>query len=153
LISPSRNPKDFWTGLIYIVFGASAMLIARDYSMGTAIKMGPAYFPTILGGLLALIGVISVIRSFIIPGTPVGTSAFKGLILVTVSVLLFGFIVREAGLAVALPLLTVISAVASAKFRWRPTLIMAAGLTVFCVLVFLKGLGIPLPVIGPWFGG
>jgi putative tricarboxylic transport membrane protein len=68
-------------------------------------------------------------------------------------VLLFGFIVRGAGLAVALPLLVVISALASARFRWRPTLIMAAGLTVFCVLVFLKGLGIPMPTIGHWFGG
>ncbi|TMA08048.1 MAG: tripartite tricarboxylate transporter TctB family protein, partial [Deltaproteobacteria bacterium] len=137
MISPSENPKDFWTGLIYIFFGASSMLIARDYGMGTAIKMGPAYFPTILGGLLALIGAISVIRSFIVPGTPVGAFAFKGLILVCVSILLFGLIVRGAGLAVALPLLIIMSAVASVKFRWRPTLIMAAGLTIFCVLVFL----------------
>ena len=51
-----RNPKDFWIGLIYIFFGSSAILIARDYSMGTAIKMGPAYFPTILGGLLLTVG-------------------------------------------------------------------------------------------------
>lgn len=153
MISPSRNPKDFWTGLIYIVVGASAMLIARDYSMGTAIKMGPAYFPTILGGLLIGIGALSVSRSFVVSGTPVGAFAFKGLTLIIFSILLFGLTVRGAGLAVTLPLLVIMSAVASAKFRWRPTLIMTAGLTVFCVLVFLKGLGIPLPVIGPWFGG
>ena len=66
----TRNPKDFWTGLIYIFFGSSAILIARDYGMGTAIKMGPAYFPTILGGLLVVIGAISVIRSFIAAGGP-----------------------------------------------------------------------------------
>ena len=148
-----RNPKDFWTGLIYIFFGSSAILIAREYGMGTAVKMGPAYFPTILGGLLLIIGAASVIRSFIVSGVPVSAFAFKGLALVSVSVLVFGFIVRGAGLAVALPLLIVISALASAKFRWRPTLIMAAGLTVFCVLVFLKGLGIPLPILGSWFGG
>jgi putative tricarboxylic transport membrane protein len=153
VISPERNPKDFWTGLIYIFFGSSAILIAREYGMGTALKMGPAYFPTILGGVLVGIGVIAVIRSFIVPGAPVGAFAFKGLALVIFSMLLFGFIVRGAGLAVALPLLVVISALASARFRWRPTLIMAAGLTVFCVLVFLKGLGIPMPTIGHWFGG
>jgi hypothetical protein len=153
VISPARNPKDFWTGLIYIFFGSSAILIARDYGMGTAIKMGPAYFPSILGGLLLVIGAIAVIRSFIVPGAPISAFAFKGLALVSVSVLVFGFVVRGAGLAVALPLLVIISAYASARFRWRPTLIMAAGLTIFCVLVFLKGLGIPLPVIGPWFGG
>ena len=153
MISPSQNPKDFWSGLIYIFFGSSAILIARDYDMGTAIKMGPAYFPTILGGLLLVIGAIAVIRSFIVPGAPISAFAFKGLTLVIVSVVAFGLIVRGAGLAVALPLLVVISALASAKFRWRPTLIMAAGLTVFCVLVFLKGLGIPLPILGLWFGG
>lgn len=153
VISPSRNPKDFWTGIIYISFGLASVLIARDYGMGTALKMGPAYFPTILGGLLVGIGVIAAIRSFIVPGAPVGAFAFKGLALVCFPVLAFGYIVRGAGLAVALPLLIVISALASAKFRWRPTLVMAVGLTVFCVVVFLKGLGIPLPVIGPWFGG
>lgn len=147
-----RNPKDFWTGLIYIFFGSSAILIAREYGMGTAVKMGPAYFPVILGGVLIGIGIISVTRSFIVPGAPIGAFAFKALALVVFSVLLFGFIVRGAGLAVALPLLVIISAYASAKFRWRQTVIMAAGLTVFCVLVFLKGLGIPLPVVGPWFG-
>jgi len=148
-----RNAKDFWTGLIYIFFGSSAILIGREYGMGTAMKMGPAYFPTILGGLLVGIGVISVIRSFIIPGTPIAAFAFKGLSLVSVSALVFGFLVRRAGLAIALPLLVIISAYASTRFRWRPTLLIAAGLTVFCALVFLKGLGIPLPIIGPWFGG
>ena len=93
------------------------------------------------------------IRSFIVRGTPIGVFAFKGLTLVSVSVLVFGFIVRGAGLAVALPLLVIISAYASTRFRWRPTLLMAVGLTIFCSLVFLKGLGIPLPIIGPWFGG
>lgn len=138
--------------MLYIFFGLSAILIARDYGMGTAIKMGPAYFPTILGGLLVLIGTISILRSFIVPGERVTGFAFKGLLLVTGSVLLFGLIVRGAGLAISLPLLAIISALASVNFRWVPTLIMAVGLTVFCVLVFLEGLGIPLPVIGPWFG-
>lgn len=152
MIALIRSSKDFWTGLIYIFFGASAIFIARDYGMGTGVKMGPAYFPTILGGVLSAIGAIAVIRSFIVPGTLISAFAFKGLILVTVSALVFGFVVRGAGLAVALLLLIIISALASTRFRWRPTLLMAVGLTIFCVLVFLKGLGIPLPVIGPWFG-
>jgi len=148
-----RSSKDFCTGLIYIFFGISAILVARDYGMGTGGKMGPAYFPTILGGVLSAIGAIAVIRSFIVSGTPIGAFTFKGFALVSVSVLMFGFIVRGAGLAVALPLLVIISASASTRFRWRPTLLIAAGLTIFCILVFLKGLGIPLPAIGPWFGG
>jgi putative tricarboxylic transport membrane protein len=148
-----RNPKDFWTGLLYIFFGASAVIIARDYSMGTAFRMGPAYFPSILGAVLAVIGAISVIRSFVAPGTPIGGFTFKGLALVLISVVIFGLLVRDAGLVVALPLLVMISACASAHFRWRTAIIMAAGLTLFCAVVFVKGLGIPLPIIGPWLAG
>lgn len=149
----TRNPKDFWTGLLYIFFGASAVIIARDYGMGTAFRMGPAYFPSILGAVLAVIGAISMIRSFITHGTPISAFSLKGLALVTLSVVAFGFLVRGAGLVVALPLLVITSAYASTRFRWRITLMMAAGLTIFCALVFVKGLGIPLPIIGPWLGG
>ncbi|HEX7229667.1 MAG TPA: tripartite tricarboxylate transporter TctB family protein [Candidatus Binatia bacterium] len=148
-----RSPKDFWAGLIYILFGSVAIFVGRDYPIGTAFRMGPAFFPTILGGLLCVIGALSVIRSFINVGDAIGRFAIKGLILVTGSIFVFGFLVRELGVAVALPILVIISAYASTKFRWGATLVMAVGLTVFCVLVFLKGLGIPLPVLGPWLGG
>jgi uncharacterized membrane protein len=148
----SRNPKDLWTGIIYIAFGTSAIFIARDYGMGSALKMGPAYFPVVLSVLLIVIGLISVVRSFITPGTPVGRYAFKGLLLVTASTVLFGLLVRGAGLAIALPLLVIVSSFASKKFSWKYSLVSAAGLTVFCILIFLKGLGVPLPILGSWFG-
>ncbi len=145
--------KDLLAGLIYIFFGVSAILIAREYNMGTAFKMGPAYFPTVLSTLLIAVGSISVIRAFILPGTPIGAISIKGLLLVTASIVVFGLLVRGAGVVIAMPLLLFISAAASTKFRWQTTLMIAAGLTLFCVVVFLKGLGIPLPVIGPWFVG
>jgi putative tricarboxylic transport membrane protein len=148
-----QSAKDFWSGLIYVFFGLSAVVIARDYDMGTTLKMGAAYFPTLLGWLLTLIGAISVIRSFIVPALPVGAFAVKGLAIVVGATMIFGLIVRGAGLAIALPIFVVLSASASSRFRWKPTLLLAAGLTVFCVLVFVKGLGVPLPVVGPWFGG
>lgn len=145
--------KDFWTGLIYIFFGSSAIIIASGYGLGTAIKMGPAYLPSILGGLLILIGIISLIRSILKKQTPITGFTIKGLILVVVSTVLFGLLARGAGLVVALPVLVLVSASASRDFRWIPSLIMAVGLTLFCAVVFLKGLGIPLPILGPWFGG
>ena len=148
-----RNTKDFWTGLIYIFFGSSAVLLARDYGMGTALRMGAGYFPTVLGALLTLIGIISLVRSFIKPGSPIGSLAFKGLLLVVGSTLVFGLIIRGAGLAIALPVLVIMSAYASVHFRWGLSLALAAGLTLFCVLVFLKGLGVPLPILGSWFAG
>ena len=95
--------------------------------------MGPAYFPTVLGGLLVVIGAISVIRSFIVAGAPIGRFAFKGLASGKCVGSCIRFFVRGAGLAVAIPILVIISAYASKRFRWGPTLIMAAGLTMFCL--------------------
>ena len=146
-----RSGKDFWTGLIYIFFGSSALIIARDYPMGTAIKMGPSYFPTVLSGLIIIIGIISLVRSFLKTGTPIGRFTFKGLALIIASTVLFGLLVRGTGLVIALPLLVIVSAYASKDFRWASSLLMAAGLTLFCIAVFLKGLGIPLPILGSWF--
>ena len=146
-----QSTKDFWSGLIYIFFGLSAIVIAREYGMGTALKMGAAYFPTLLGGLLIIIGGISVIRGFVIRGAPVGAFAFKGLLMVVGATLLFGLTVRGSGWRLSF-LSRSSSSAASSRFGWKPTMLIAAGLTLFCVLVFVKGLGIPLPVIGPWFG-
>jgi putative tricarboxylic transport membrane protein len=147
-----RNIKDFWAGIIYVAFGSAVIFIAREYGMGTGTKMGPAYFPTVLSCLLILIGIISLIRSFVLPGTPISALTLKGLTLVVVSIFLFGFIIRGAGLIIALPLLVIASSYASRQFRLRSALALAAGLTLFCILIFLKGLGVPLPIVGSWFG-
>ena len=150
---PLGNPKDFWTGIIYIGFGSGALILARDYGLGTARKMGPAFFPAILSIILIVIGIISLVRSLVRSGTPVGRFTFKGLLLVTGATLLFGLIVRGAGLIVAMPALVITSGYASRRFRWRSAVALAIVLTTFCILIFLKGLGIPLPVLGPWLGG
>jgi hypothetical protein len=149
---PLRNPKDFWTGIIYVLFGAAAFFIGRGYPMGTALKMGPGYFPTILSVLLVLIGIVSLVRSQLRPGTPIGGFALRGLLVVVASTVLFGLLLRRAGLVIALPVLVLASAYASTEFRWKQSVLLAAGLTVFCGLIFLKGLGVPIPLIGPWFG-
>jgi putative tricarboxylic transport membrane protein len=147
-----KNPKDFWAGAIYLGMGVATVVIARDYPMGTAIKMGPAYFPTILGALLSLFGLAALLRSFRINGAAVGPFAWKGLLFITAAVLLFGVLARGAGLIPALVVLVVVSAYASAQFHWGAALALAAGLTAFCSLVFVKVLGIPLPLLGPWLG-
>jgi hypothetical protein len=83
-------------------------------------------------------------RSFIAAGASTGRFAIQGVVLVSAAIFLFAFLVRGLEVAPALSILVIMSAYASTKFRWGPTLIMAVGLTVFCVLVFLEGLGIPL---------
>jgi len=136
-----------------VAVGASTLVITRDYGLGTAFRMGPGYFPTVLGWLLVVIGLASLTRAVVRAGDPLAPMRIKGLFAVTAATLAFGLLVRSAGLVVALPLLVLGSAAASARFRWGPALALAIGLTVFCAAVFLKGLGVPLPLLGRWFGG
>lgn len=145
-----RNPKDVFAGLIYIAFGLAAILLARGYEMGSATRMGPAYFPTVLGALLVLIGAISFLRGVIVPGAPLTRFAWRPLAIIVGASVLFGFLLRPAGLVPALLVLVVIGAMASRRFRLVPTLLFAAGLAAFSALVFVKGLGVPAPLFGAW---
>lgn len=146
------NPKDFWTGIVFVAFGAAGVLLAREYPFGTAFKMGPGYFPTVLGLLLAGVGLLIVLRGLFRSGTAVSAFAYRELILVLLGTVLFGLLLRGAGLIVAVLLLVGISAPASRQFRWGPTVALGVGMATFCVLVFAKALGMPIPVLGPWFG-
>jgi hypothetical protein len=149
-----KSPKDFWTGVIYMGFGAFAFWIARDYSFGTASRMGPGYFPSVLSGLLMLFGALALLRGIRKEGPPLGVFAWKAAAIVLIATAAFGFLLARAGLVIALIVLILGSASASAKFRfeWKAAL-AAIGLITFCVLVFLKGLGLPIPLLGSWFGG
>ena len=149
-----KSPKDFWTGLLYFGFGAVAFWIARDYAFGTASRMGAGYFPTVLSGLLMFFGVLALLRGITKRGAPFGTFALKPALIITASTVAFGLLLTRAGLIISLIVLILGSASASSKFRfeWRATL-LALGLIAFCVLVFIKGLGLPMPLLGSWFGG
>jgi len=72
-----RSPKDFSAALIYLAVGLIAIFMGRELPMGTGMKMGPAYFPTVLGGLLSFIGVIALVRSFLRPGEPIAAFAWR----------------------------------------------------------------------------
>lgn len=147
-----RSPKDFWSGLLFLAISLATVLIAQDYPMGSAGRMGPGYFPSMLGWLLAIIGVVTLFNSFRIAGEALERFAVKDMVLILGSVVLFGFLVRGAGLIVAIPVLIMISAFGSAKFSWKASVALAIGATISCILLFVKALGLPLPIIGPWLG-
>ncbi len=148
-----RNQKDFYSGLLFILFGVAFMWIAQDYNFGTARRMGPAFFPVILSGILIAIGIAIAVRGVAVPDEPMRGFTLKGLVLVIVGTLLFGFLVRNAGVPVATAALVATSAYASQRFNWKPTLVLSIGMAVFCVVVFIYALGLPMPVRGPWLGG
>jgi hypothetical protein len=128
--------------------------IGRNYPQGSSERMGPGYFPTVLGWMLVLFGAVSVGRSFIRPGEPIGRIAWRPLALILSAVVLFALLLYGAGVVVALAALIAVGAMASRLSRLDVTSVAAfAGLIACCVIVFVKGLGVPMPVIGTWFGG
>ena len=148
-----RNMADFLTGLLFAALGLGFVVIARDYHLGTAQQMGPGYFPTVLGILLAVIGVVLTIKGMLVGSGRLEPFAWRLLAIVLASVVLFGLTVRGAGLVPAVILLTAVSLTASDRFRLATAAILAAVLAGFCWLVFTVGLGQPLPAFGPWLLG
>jgi uncharacterized membrane protein YhaH (DUF805 family) len=143
--------KDFWTGIIYIVIGLGALLMARRYTFGSTAHMGPGYFPTAVALLLLAIGAVIVARCFFADGASTGRIVLKPVALVLGSTIAFGFLINRTGLIVAAVVLVLGCAAASDRFRleWRPLLGMAA-LIAFCAGVFVVAMRIPMPLIGPW---
>lgn len=149
-----RAEKDFWAGLLYLVLAAAFLWFGRDYKMGAAARMGPGYFPLTLGWLLGLFGVVSIARSFTHDAPGVGGIAWKKLSIITAAILAFALLLPSFGLIFALPALVGIAATASEQSEYNlKSLAIMMGLTAFCIIVFVKGLGVPMPIFGSMFDG
>jgi hypothetical protein len=144
-----KNAKDFWSGVMFAAFGALFAGFARQYDMGTAARMGPSYFPTVLGILLILLGVYIAFKGFTVPDEQgqVDRFHFKPLVLVLGAVIAFALLLRPAGLVVALVALIFIASFGSGEFRLKEILPLAVGLVVLVLLVFIWGLGLTIPVL------
>lgn len=144
-----KHPKDFWSGVMFLALGLAFVGFAQDYQMGSAQRMGPAYFPTVLGGLLAVLGLIIAIKGLARaePDGAIERFYFGPLAIVLASVALFGFLLRPAGLVVALLVLIGLSAYASHEFRAREMVPLALFLVALVLAVFIWGLGL---VIALW---
>ena len=147
-----KSPKDFWAGLMFLGFGLFFTIGAAHYRLGSAARMGPGYFPAVLGGLLAVIGGIVFFRSLVAKGPKVAAIPLRLLFLITLSLLGFGYLVQPIGLVLALVILIVLSAWAGHEFRLREVLLLSLVLIVLSVVVFAKGLGLPFP-LWPQFPG
>jgi putative tricarboxylic transport membrane protein len=139
--------KDFWGGLMLIAIGALAVVLARDYPLGTALRMGPGYFPTALGWLLVLFGLYLAAHGLRKGEVIEGSWSLRALIIVPLSLVLFGVLMDRAGFIPALVVLIFGSAAASTEFRFIEVALLTAVLTVFSVAVFIWGLGLPYPLI------
>ncbi len=151
-----KSQKDFWSGLMFIVVGIAFAWGATAYTLGQSAKPGPGYFPLGLGLLLAILGAMVLFKAMTIEsegGDPVGAFAWKPLIAILSSVLVFGFALPRLGLAVALPLLVVITSLAGDEFHWRDALLSSVALTLGSWAIFILGLKLVIPVWPTFIAG
>ncbi len=142
-----RNNREFWAGLMLIGIGAAAMWVARAYSFGTARRMGPGYFPTVLGAILILFGIYVMVKGLRSNEEIQAKWSPLALILLTSSVVLFGVLMKYAGFVPALMVLIFGSAAGGRGFKLVEVLLLTVILTVLSVGIFIWGLGLPYPLI------
>jgi hypothetical protein len=133
------NARDFWSGVLFAAFGLAFVVFSRQYEMGTAARMGPAFFPMVLGGLLLFLGIGIAIKALTARTNDgdITPFHFRPLLLVLGAVVAFGLLLQPAGLLVAIAALVIISSLGCDEARLRDTLLLAIGLGVLVVLVFI----------------
>jgi hypothetical protein len=145
-----QNNKDFWAGLMFFGIGAFAMFVAQDYRYGGALRMGPGYFPTLLGGVLVIFGIVIMIKGLRsnekIKGR-LSVNGWRALIVLPLAIFLFALLVENAGLVPALLVLLFVTAAAGSEFKFVEVLLLSVGLTGASVALFIWGLGLPYPLI------
>jgi uncharacterized membrane protein len=138
--------KDFWAGAFLVAIGAAAMVVARNYTFGTSLRMGPGYFPNILGGLLILFGLYFLVVSRRRSEKIEGAWSLRALIVLPLSLALFGVLIDRAGFVPAMLVLIFCAATASTEFKLVEVLLFSAFLTALAAAVFVWGLGLPYPL-------
>jgi hypothetical protein len=149
-----KNRRDFYAGIMFLLFGIGFLGLSLQYQMGTAAKMGPAYFPAVLGGMLAVLGAIIFFGSM---GKKAQTLAVEKFDLglsgyIVISIILFGVALNYLGFIAALIVLILVSSKASHEFKLRDTLISMVVLAIASYFIFIWGLQLQMPVWPKFLG-
>lgn len=147
-----RNNRDFFAGLMYIGIGIAGAWMARDYPFGSALRMGPGYFPTVLSGIMILFGIAIMMMGVKNNEKFKGSNwSIRALIVLPLATAVFGYMMEETGFIPALVVLIPLSAAAGREFNWKEIIPLTILLTLISMGIFIWGLGLPYPMIkGLW---
>ena len=146
-----RSLKDILAGLVFVAFGLVFAVVATSYEIGSPLRMGPGYFPFVLGCLLVLLGGVIAVKGFLAgDGEAIGVIPWRAVGLIMAAVLFFGLTVRGLGLVPSVFVTALVSGYASRRTSLAMGLLVTVGLTVLCILVFVVALRLRLPLLGPW---
>jgi hypothetical protein len=139
-----RSPSDFWCGLLFVAVGIAFMVLAREYRFGTPARMGPGFFPTMLGGILATLGLSLAIPALVRDGPSLSGLALRPTLAILVAIVVFALLLTPMGFVIAAAALILIAALADPDLRLLETVGLTLFLFAFSVVVFVLALGLPL---------
>lgn len=142
--------REVACGAVFLVIAALFALGTTELPLGSAIRMGPGYFPLMLAIILGGLGAIILVKGLGRAPSPIGRIPWRGLVFILAAPIVFGLTVRGLGLAPSIALVAAIATLASARATPLLIVALAVGLTVFCLIVFHYGLGLPYALLGPW---
>jgi hypothetical protein len=150
-----KSQRDFFAGLMFILVGIGFAFGATNYSMGNSARPGPGYFPLLLSVILAILGCVVLFKSLTIEtegGDPIGAIAWRPLLIIVASIVVYGVLQPRLGLFISVPILIVMVSFAGDEFSWVGVLASAVVLTVFSWAVFVYGLNLTIPLWPTIFG-
>jgi len=152
-----KSQKDFFSGLVFVVVGIAYAIGATNYKIGDGARMGPGYFPLLLGVLLAILGAVVIFKAMVVEtvdGDKVGSFAWKPLFFIIAANLSFGVLLGglpsikfpSFGLIVAIYALVPIAAYAGDEFKAKEVFILATILAALSYIAFIWLLKLQFPV-------
>jgi hypothetical protein len=147
------NAKDIASGALFMAVSAAYFWMAWvGLPIGTALGMGPGYFPIVLSSILMIFGAVIMFRGFrTVQETEFGRVPWRAVIMLSLATLVFAAFFDDLGLLPGVFVLCVLSALASPQNKPIGTVISSLAIAIFCSIVFGYGIGLPIPVIGPLF--
>ena len=139
--------RDFWSGFMLIGIGVAAIFIAREYRFGSALRMGPGFFPVILGGILIAFGLCIMAVGLRSSEKIQGRMSLRALVLLPFSLVLFGILMELAGFVPAMAALVFVAAASGREFKFVEVLLLTIFLTLASMALFIWGLGLPYPLL------
>ena len=144
-----KSPQDFGAGIVFTMIGLVGLYFGKDLTYGSASRMGPGYFPMWLSGIILGMGLLIGCRSLVIKGPRIESIQIRPIFFLLAGVLVFGYLIAHIGLALSIFLMTLIAVQSRSDTRHLEMILLAIGLSVGAVLVFVYVLGQAMP---PWWG-
>lgn len=141
-----RNGQDFATGLLFIAIGLGAYWIAADYPMGTAMRPDTGVLPKALAWLLVGTGALLAGKALVVDGPRLTGWAWRPALMITFATVAFALLVDRIGLVLTMLVSMTLAALGTPETRWREYVLFAIFMVVLGVVVFIVGLGMPIPI-------